>query len=153
DPRPLYNLPELTASKRVIVTEGEKAADAARSLGFTATTSVGGSQAAAKTAWRPLAGKEVWILPDNDSSGRKYAKTVADILAKQARATVVRVVDLPDLPDGGDIVDWIGAHGAAAEPHTMRAEIGAMAQSVEPWRAGDVDDLAYRPFPLNALPE
>jgi hypothetical protein len=46
DPRLLYGLPDLAAARRVIVCEGEKAADAARSLGFTATTSAGGSQAA-----------------------------------------------------------------------------------------------------------
>jgi hypothetical protein len=64
DPRPLYRLPEIPSAPRVIVTEGEKAADAARCLGFVATTSAGGSGAATKTDWRPLAGKEVWILPD-----------------------------------------------------------------------------------------
>src|SRR5262249_39259303 len=116
DPRPLYRLPELAAATRVIVCEGEKAADAARSLGFTATTSAGGSQAASKTDWRPLAGKEVWILPDNDPPGRKYAETVAGILAKLTPAPVVRVVELPDLPGGGDIVDWIDTQGDAAEP-------------------------------------
>src|SRR5262249_1879780 len=81
DPRPLYALPDLAAARRVVVTEGEKAADAGRFLGFVATTSAGGSQAAGKTDWRPLAGKEVWILPDNDAPGRKYADTVASILA------------------------------------------------------------------------
>jgi putative DNA primase/helicase len=58
-PRPLYGLPGLAKANRIIVTEGEKAADAARALGFMATTSAGGSQTAAKTDWRPLAGKEV----------------------------------------------------------------------------------------------
>ena len=33
-----------------------------RSIGYIATTSAGGSQAAAKTDWQPLAGREVWIL-------------------------------------------------------------------------------------------
>jgi hypothetical protein len=39
EPRPLYGLPEIAKARRVIVTEGEKTADAARSLGFVATTS------------------------------------------------------------------------------------------------------------------
>src|SRR5262249_15560795 len=111
DPRPLYHLPDLAAACRVVVCEGEKAADAARSLGFVVTTSAGGSQAAAKTDWRPVAGKEIWILPDNDQPGRKYAETVAGILPKLTPAPAVRVVELPDLADGGDIVDWIDAHG------------------------------------------
>src|SRR5262245_36187767 len=38
DPRPLYGLPDLAAVRRVVVCEGEKATDAARALGFTATT-------------------------------------------------------------------------------------------------------------------
>lgn len=152
DPRPLYGLPDLAAANRIVVCEGEKAADAARGLGFTATTSAGGSQAAAKTDWRPLAGKEVWIMPDNDAPGRKYAVTVAGILAKLTPAPVVRIVELPDLPNGGDIVDWMESHGDAAEPETMRAEIEALAQAAEPWRPTDADDLAYRPFPPEALP-
>jgi hypothetical protein len=153
DPRPLYGLPNLANAKLVIVCEGEKAADAACSLGFTATTSAGGSQAAAKADWQPLAGKEVWILPDNDAPGRKYADTVASILAKLTPAPVVRIVELPSLPDKGDIVDWIESHGDAAEPNTLRAEIEALAQAVEPWRHDDGDDLAFRPFPMHALPQ
>jgi hypothetical protein len=153
DPRPLYGLPDLATARRVVICEGEKAADAARSLGFIATTSAGGSQAATKTDWRPLAGKEVWIMPDNDMPGRKYADSVAGILAKLTPAPAVRVVELPYLPDSGDIVDWIDAHGDAAEPDAMRTEIETLAQAVEPWRPVDADDLAYRPFPVDALPE
>jgi hypothetical protein len=157
DPRPLYRLPEVRNAPRVIVTEGEKCADAARSIGFVATTSAGGAEAAAKTDWRPLAGKEVWILPDNDAPGRKYANDVLGILAKLTPAPVVRVIELPGLSEGGDIVDWIDAHGGAAEPDTMRAEIEALAQAVEPWRSEPaetfIEDLAFRPFPLEILPE
>jgi hypothetical protein len=153
DPRPLYGLADLSSARRVIVCEGEKAADAARSLGFVATTSAGGSQAANKTDWRPLVGKEVWIMPDNDAPGRKYADTVAGILAKLTPPPVVRVVELPGLPECGDIVDWIDTCGDAAEPDVMRAEIEALAQAVGPWRPEDPDELGFRPFPVHALPE
>jgi hypothetical protein len=131
DPRPLYGLPKLAMAGRVIVVEGEKAAEAARALGFTATTSAGGSQAATKTDWRPLAGKEVWVFPDNDPPGRRYADTVAGILAKLTQSSVVRIIELPGLPEAGDIVDWIDAHGDAAEPDGMRAEIEALAQTLD----------------------
>jgi hypothetical protein len=134
DPRPLYGLPALAAARRVVVTEGEKAADRARALGFVATTSAGGALAAAKTDWRPLAGKEVWILPDNDLPGRKYADTVAGTLAGLTPAAVVRVVALPGLPEGGDVVDWVEAHGDAAEPDGLRAEVEALAGAAPPWR-------------------
>jgi hypothetical protein len=142
EPRPPYGLPDLAPAPCVLVCEGEKAADAARSLGFVATTSAGGSQAARKTDWRSLAGKAVWIVPDNDAPGRKYADAVADILTKLTPAATVRVVELPGLPDGGDIVDWIDAHGDAAEPDAMRAEIEVLAQTVEQWRPLEGDDLA-----------
>jgi Protein of unknown function (DUF3987) len=152
-PRPLYQLPELTDARHVVVVEGEKAADAARSLGFTATTSAGGSQAAGKADWTLLAGKEVWILPDNDAPGRKYADAVAGILARLTPASVVRIVYLPDLPKGGDIVDWIDAHGEAAEPEEMKSELETLANAVQAWRPDEDDDLGYRPFPVAALPE
>ena len=153
EPRPLYSLPDLATADRVLVVEGEKAADAARSIGFTATTSSGGSQAGAKTDWQPLAGKEIWILPDNDRPGRKYADVVAGILSKLTPAPKVRIVDLPDLPDRGDIVDWMDAHGESAEPDGMRAEIETLAGAVEPWQPTEDDDLAYRPFPVTTMPE
>ena len=75
-PRPLYNLPEVVKADLVLVVEGEKAAEEARKLGYTPTTSAGGANAAKQTDWRPLAGKKVWILPDNDESGSKYAEDV-----------------------------------------------------------------------------
>lgn len=128
EPRPLYALPKLAEAKIVVLAEGEKAADRACTLGFTATTSAGGAQAANKTDWQPLAGKEVWILPDNDSAGRRYTDFVASILASLTPATVVRIVELPGLPEGGEIVDWVDAHGEAAEPAALRAEIEALAQ-------------------------
>ena len=55
-PRPLYGLERLAARPevRVIITEGEKAADAAGALlpGWVAVTSPGGAKAAAKADWR-----------------------------------------------------------------------------------------------------
>lgn len=80
DTRPLYRLPELANADRVFVCEEEKAADAARSIGLTATTSAHGSSSAKQTDWGPLAGKAVVILADHDAPGRQYAATVADIL-------------------------------------------------------------------------
>ncbi|MCH2119216.1 MAG: hypothetical protein MK161_16115, partial [Pirellulales bacterium] len=109
EPRPLYCLPDLSCVARIYITEGEKAADAAREIGLNATTSAHGSQSPDKTDWSPLAGKECIILPDNDAPGSKYAATVAAILAKLTPAPVVKVVDLPDLPSHGDIADWTEA--------------------------------------------
>lgn len=155
DPRPLYRLPELSQAKRIVAVEGEKCADAARKLGFIATTSVGGSQAAGKTDWAPLAGKEVWILPDNDAPGRKYADAVAGILAKLSPPARVKIMELPHLPETGDIVDWIDAQGEATEPDALRGHLEALAEAAEP-EAPDPpvsDDERFRLFPVDALPQ
>ena len=126
EPRPLYCLPELAKADRVFVVEGEKAAQAARSIGVVATTSSHGSKSASKTDWSPLAGKDCVILPDNDYAGLAYAEDVTTILAKLGPKPTVRVVELTKLPDGspmrkgGDVADWIDAHGEAAEPTPCR---------------------------------
>jgi len=155
EPRPLYGLPELAGAKRVYVCEGEKAADSAQSIGLMATTSAHGSQSQDKTDWRPLAGKEIVILPDNDPSGSKYAQAVAGIVAKLTPAPLVKIVELPDLPDGGDIVDWIDAQGEAAEPDELRRRIDSLAEAGEPINVqGLVPPLErFEAFPVHALPE
>lgn len=112
-PRPLYGLPDVTTAERVFVTEGEKAADAARSLGLVATTSAHGSKSADKTDWKPLAGKDVVILPDNDTAGDAYAKDVVRLLSQCDPRSVVRVVALPGLPESGDLADLVEAAGPA----------------------------------------
>ncbi len=112
-PRPMYGLPDLTAAERVFITEGEKAADAARSLGLVATTSAHGSKSAGKTDWTPLAGKDVVILPDNDAAGDAYAKEVVRLLSQCDPRPVVRIVVLPGLPESGDIADLVEAAGPA----------------------------------------
>ncbi len=94
-PRPLYRLVELLKRReeRVYVTEGEKAADAAGTLGLLATTSPHGAQSAAKADWRALAGRDVAILPDND--GRRAGATPttwARILLGLEPPATVRIV-------------------------------------------------------------
>lgn len=145
EPRLLYMLPKLATAKLVIVTEGEKAADAAHALGFTATTSAGGAQVAAKTDWQPLAGKTVWILPDHDAPGRKYAADVVTRLAALNPAPVVKVLTLPGLPEHGDIVDWIDAHGDAAEPAALREEIEQLAAGSAPSNHSGHRPAAHQP--------
>ena len=43
DPRPLYNIPDIISSDKVIWVEGEKCADALNELGYTATCTIGGA--------------------------------------------------------------------------------------------------------------
>jgi hypothetical protein len=120
----------------VYLVEGEKCADAATSIGLPTLCAAGGAGAATKTDWSALKGRGVVILPDNDEAGRAYAATVTGTL--QEMGARVRVLTLPDLPEGGDIADWIEMRDAA-EPETLRAELERMADGVKPKGDGDTD--------------
>lgn len=106
-PLPLYNLPALQQAERVVVLEGEKCVEAARLIGLVATTSAHGANAPGRTDWSPLAGKHVLLLPDNDPAGRRYADIVSQILLQLDPPASVRVVEIPDLPEGGDLADYL----------------------------------------------
>jgi len=131
EPRPLYRLPELLGrpDERVYVCEGEKAADAAATIDLLATTSAHGSKNAEKTDWTPLAGRRVVILPDNDPSGRQYAKPAPEI----------KIVDLPELPKKGDIHDWLEEHDSL-EPDTLRAIVEGLADDAPVADLGELID-------------
>jgi hypothetical protein len=161
-PRPVYGLPAvLEATGVVYVTEGEKASDAVRSLGLTCTTSAHGAQSAGGTDWSPLAGHEVAVLPDHDDPGEKYAADVVRLAtaAGAASVRVVRLVDVwPAMPAGGDAFDWIEAHDAT-DPDDLRATLERLVADARPAvpvpvvDATDHDDLDWRPFPVDLLPE
>ncbi len=160
-PRPLYRLPEIVKAKTVYVVEGEKAAEAARSIGLAATTSPGGSNAASKADWSVLAGKEAVILPDNDEAGRKYAEEVCGILSKLSPPARVRVVHLDHHIDGtpmekgDDLVEWIAGQGDAAEPAVIAQNLVKIVEQTPCAVAKNAVEppLAYRPFPLETLPD
>jgi putative DNA primase/helicase len=98
----LYRLPEVLEAPIVFVVEGERDVETLREHGFVATTNAGG----AKAPWRadftePLRGREVILVPDNDSPGRARVLTIARaLLGKAARLIVL------ELEDGKDITDW-----------------------------------------------
>ena len=112
--RVLYRLPELLAAvargAEIFLTEGEKDADALAALGLEATTHAGGAG-----KWRPeytraLRGARVVLLPDSDDAGRRHMQDVERSLRPMA-ARVGRL-ELPGLPDKGDVSDWLAARRA-----------------------------------------
>jgi uncharacterized protein (DUF927 family) len=85
DNRPLYGLDYLAAapvSAPVVLVEGEKACDAARGLfnSYPCITWSGGSKAIGKTDFSPLAGRDVWLWPDNDLAGDKTIDALRPVL-------------------------------------------------------------------------
>lgn len=116
--RVLYCLPEVLEAVQsgatVYIPEGEKDCDNLRALGLTATTnSVGAS-----SNWLPgytesLTGANVVVLPDNDEPGRKHAEQVANAI--HGTAATVKVLELPGLPEKGDVSDWLESGGTVDE--------------------------------------
>lgn len=108
-PRPLYGLDLLASSPSagVIVVEGEKAADAARTIcPGVVVTWPGGSKAVRHTDWSPLAGRKVIIWPDRDEAGISAAEAIAKAIGPIAAS--VRIVQPPaGASDGWDLADGV----------------------------------------------
>lgn len=141
DLRPLFNLSEIGSTGRVFVAEGEKCAELLTSMGFNATTSSGGSAAAAKSEWASLSGREVCIIPDADGSGEKYAADVraaCESLDPPARIRIVRLPGL-DADSGDDIEQWLAMR---ADRDAAAAELRAIADAAF---AADDDDATPPP--------
>ncbi|MBA8752918.1 AAA family ATPase [Wolbachia endosymbiont of Drosophila innubila] len=106
--RPLYNIPGIVKSDKVILVEGEKCADALIEQGMTATTAMLGANAPIeKTDWSPLKGKHVIIWPDNDEPGKQYAEKVVKKLTFLSVLSLT-LLEIPEnKPKGWDSADGI----------------------------------------------
>jgi putative DNA primase/helicase len=121
---PLYRLPELAVNQHVYLVEGEKCTDLlTQNAGVCATTSAHGANAAYKTDWSPLAGHNVYILPDNDAAGEWYARDVASKLAQLSPRPSVRIVWLPGLAEGEDCEQWLARLPDSWGPDEVRAKL------------------------------
>ena len=111
-----YRLPELLAVDPAVVVyiaEGEKDVDRLVKFGLVATTNTGGAGKWKSAFADFLVGRKVAILPDNDKAGRDHGEQVAQSL--HGKATSVKVIELPGLPEKGDISDWLDSGGTAEE--------------------------------------
>jgi putative DNA primase/helicase len=129
-----YRLPELVASDKVAtiyIVEGEKKVEALRTWGQIATCNVGGAGKWNSEFATYFRGRRVIILPDNDppdaQTGRKpgldHAVKVFANLKPVAES--VRILELPDLPEKGDIVDWQAGGHTLAELLELVAKVEA----------------------------
>jgi hypothetical protein len=149
--RILYRWPEtvedIAAGKRILIVEGEPKVEALRARGLSATTSGGA------TSWRDayaptFAGADVVVLPDNDEPGRKYGRTIVASLTGIAKS--VRAVELPGVPEHGDVIDWFDSGRTVDE---LLAVVDAPVDAPEPtrWRLSDLyarPDLLEPPKPI-----
>jgi 5S rRNA maturation endonuclease (ribonuclease M5) len=136
----------------IFVTEGEKDCENVRKLNLTATTCAG-------SVWTDeiaalFKGRDIIILEDNDKSGREKSTKAAQALAGHAAS--IRVASFADLPEKGDVSDWIALdpqkHNADAlaarcldaplwKPETAKAVVESNIPRLNEWDAGDDTDL------------
>lgn len=132
--RVLYRLPALiegiALGKTVVIVEGEQDADRLAGLGVVATTAPMGAG-----NWRDeytpfLAGATVCVIPDNDKKGEEHAQDVAERL--HSTAAEVRIVELPGLPDKGDVSDFLDNGGTVEQ-------LRELAEAAPVWEPNDSD--------------
>jgi len=150
-----YRLPELLAepTRPVVVAEGEKDCDNLARIGVLATCNACGAGKWTAEHSEYLRGRRVIVLPDNDEAGRNHAQQVAQSL--QGIAESVRIVELPGLPDKGDVSDWIAAGGTKDELKRLAqaAPVWPIA-AAQPWpEIVSFDVLDLPDFPTDALPD
>ena len=112
DVRPLYNIPNIVASDKIIWVEGEKCADALNELGYTATCTMGGAGMLSKKSanlfdFSPLHEKELIIWPDNDNAGRKLAELVQELALNAGVKSVTTLTPPRGKPERWDVVDAV----------------------------------------------
>jgi len=147
-PRPLYGLDRSAANPDapVILTEGEKAADAAQHLfpGAVTMTWSGGSNAVGKADWTSLQDREVIIWPDADAAGHKAAQGVADAIGGIAAS--IRTLDVGDRPDKWDAADALADGWTVTDATEFLADAEAIS-AFEPLKLIDPTALEGLPIP------
>jgi hypothetical protein len=94
----------VSTSATVFMAEGEKTADALIRLGVPcAVTWPGGSSAVGKVDLTPLAGKFVFVVPDNDAPGAKATEQL--IFRLKDIASETQILRIPETYDGHSIND------------------------------------------------
>ena len=109
--RVLYRLPELLGQRAIVFVEGEKDADASWKIGIPATCNPMGAgkwDPSYATQLKAAGVVRVAVIPDNDAPGTAHAATVAAAL--HGAGIDVRIVMLPDLPNHGDLTDYLATH-------------------------------------------
>lgn len=110
--RVLYQLPAVIKSTIVFIAEGEKDCDLLAQHDLVATCNFDGA-GKWDSSYNPFfKDKVVYIIPDNDDAGRNHAAHIFSQL--KAVAADCKIVELPGLPDKGDVSDYF-ANGGTIE--------------------------------------
>jgi len=139
-----YRLPQLVAARStpavIVITEGEKAADAVAALGVVATTWAGGTGAVGegeRTTWTAqfaehFRGAHLALWPDNDDVGRAAMAKIAAVL--RGVAAEVLTITTSANQKGADAADWIDAGGnrEGLQALILEARLSVVAGVIQP---------------------
>jgi len=118
----LYRVPEIKGTSNIIIVEGEKCVDCINQIipkdkqkDYIATTNIGGAGRWKDDYNQYLKGKNVFIIPDNDSPGREHANKIYWSL--KGSGIESKVIELPNIDslktkagtgneNKADIDDW-----------------------------------------------
>jgi putative DNA primase/helicase len=134
-PRPLYNLPAVQGSERILIVEGEKACEAAKLFAPTGTAVItwpNGGNAWDKTDWSPIYGKPVLIWPDHDEPGRIAASKIAAHLLTHCPEVAMISTITDGLPNGWDAADSGFTMIEFLQWVSLRTKLITQPKSVEP---------------------
>lgn len=108
--RILYRLPEVIVAPDVLIVEGEKDCETARSMGLVATCNLGGSSRWHRDYVEIFRGKRVEIIADADDGGRRHAIQIAGSLVPVAES--VKMIEFSSVKD---LTEWVEAGGTIEE--------------------------------------
>lgn len=119
----LYNLPDVMASERILVMEGEKDCDRAIELGYAATTCPMGAKSWKVEYDKELYGKEVILIADNDPVGVKHMLAIGKRLKDKSN---VKWIDFfSESKKGYDFSDFADKDNSTERiSHLLRAARG-----------------------------
>lgn len=109
-----YNYFQWKDDDIIFLVEGEKCSTTlAEKFDLNVTTTIGGSSSWKKSYSKFFKDKKVYIIPDNDEAGEKYANNALNDLSGVAKE--VCIVNLANLEEKEDIYDWIEKGGTKEE--------------------------------------
>lgn len=109
-----YRLKEIQQAESFCIVEGEKDTDNLKAIGITATTlDAGADSPVAPGLIAAATGKDIVIIPDQDTPGRKYADKIGAALLPVAAS--VKLLLLPGLAEKQDVSDWLNISGNGKE--------------------------------------
>lgn len=109
--KPLYGLCKIKDANTAYLVEGEYKADWLNKIGIVAVATTGASSHDSLD-FAPLAGKTIYLWPDNDEAGKSHIQAARVILEGSGCTTHLIDIEALGLPPKGDAYDWLKTHHA-----------------------------------------